>query len=513
LSALVGKTLKDYYVLRRLGQGAMAEVFLAQQLSLGRQVALKVLNVDLARDPTYVERFQHEARAAAALVHAGIVQIYEVGQTEFAPTNGGQANGGQSNGGSIVVHFIAQEYVPGRNLGEVIRARGRLEPALVLDVLRQVSAALAKSSSEGIVHRDIKPENIMLARSGEVKVADFGLARVQGGAAGVNLTQIGVTMGTPLYMSPEQIEGRALDSRSDIYSLGVTAYHMLTGAPPFEGDTPLAVAMQHLNQTPPAVETRRADAPAELSTFVLRMLAKKPEERFADPAAMLRELQELGRVGAERGWAIAPRDWSLSEMIALADDRSAATSRLDELMKTASMATMVRPKKRRRLWAAVAACLLAGGLVGFAMRPRSLLAGAADGPRPMGSVWAQLYQAKMVDTLPAWQAVEQHFPDADPYYHNLAKQGLANYFLFRSQDYGRAVRELKDLADLGDANPALSAYGVAGLVVAEAKLGHLETARTELGRMDGVMRELVQQRSPRLYEEFEQTVDELNSAG
>jgi serine/threonine-protein kinase len=226
LSELVGKTLKDYYVLRRLGQGAMAEVYLAQQLSLGRQVALKVLNAELARDPVYVERFHQEARAAAALVHAGIVQIFEVGEAEAGP--------------EARVHYIAQEYVPGRNLGEVIRSRGRLEPALALDILRQVTAALAKASSEGIVHRDIKPENIMLARSGEVKVADFGLARVEGdhpagGVRGVNLTQIGVTMGTPLYMSPEQIEGRPLDSRSDIYSLGVTAYHMLTGRPPFRG--------------------------------------------------------------------------------------------------------------------------------------------------------------------------------------------------------------------------------------------------------------------------------------
>ncbi|MGE3244674.1 MAG: serine/threonine-protein kinase, partial [Pirellulales bacterium] len=275
MSELVGKTLKDYYVLRRLGQGAMAEVFLAQQLSLARQVALKVLNADLARDPAYVERFQHEARAAASLVHAGIVQIYEVGAADA--------------GDGVTIHYIAQEYVPGRNLGEVIRARKRLEPALVLDVLRQVAAALVKSSSEGIVHRDIKPENIMLARSGEVKVADFGLARVQGGA-GVNLTQIGVTMGTPLYMSPEQIEGRDLDSRSDIYSLGVTAYHMLAGTPPFTGETPLAVAMQHLNQRPEPIESKQPELPSALGAVVGKMLEKKPADRFDDPATMLREL-------------------------------------------------------------------------------------------------------------------------------------------------------------------------------------------------------------------------------
>ena len=139
----------------------------------------------------------------------GIVQIYEVGEDQG-------------------VHYIVQEYVPGRNLGEVARGSGSLSPQLTLDILRQVTAALCKASSEGIVHRDIKPENIMLAKSGEVKVADFGLARVAGDG-GVNLTQIGVTMGTPLYMSPEQIEGRELDSRSDIYSLGCTAYHMLAG--------------------------------------------------------------------------------------------------------------------------------------------------------------------------------------------------------------------------------------------------------------------------------------------
>src|SRR3954469_6362119 len=159
MADLVGKTLKDFFVLRRLGRGAMAEVYLAQQTSLGRQVALKVLNGELARDPNYVRRFDHEARAAAALVHGSIIQIYEVGQHDG-------------------IHYIAQEYVAGRNLGEVIRSSGSLSPQLALDIIRQVPAALAKASSEGIVHRDIKPENIMLARSGEVKVAGFGLARV-----------------------------------------------------------------------------------------------------------------------------------------------------------------------------------------------------------------------------------------------------------------------------------------------------------------------------------------------
>lgn len=503
MSELVGKTLKDYYILRRLGQGAMAEVYLAQQLSLGRQVALKVLNAELARDPVYVERFHQEARAAAALVHAGIVQIYEVGDAESQP--------------GVHSHYIAQEYVAGRNLGEVIRSRGRLEPALALDILRQVTAALAKASSEGIVHRDIKPENIMLARSGEVKVADFGLARVQGdhpagGVRGVNLTQIGITMGTPLYMSPEQIEGRPLDSRSDIYSLGVTAYHMLAGAPPHAGDTPLTVAMQHLNQAPERLELRSPGVPAELSAVVHRMLEKQPADRFADPGALLRELLSIAKQGAASGWASSPQDWSLAEMIAVADDRAAATARLGEVMRTSGMATVRQSSGRRKVLAALAVCALVGGIAGLLLRPRSLLADATSGPPSLGSVWAQLYQAKTVDTEAAWEAVQRNFPQADRYYHDLARQGLANYYLFRSQEYAKALVPLSDLAKLGESEAAKT-FGIAGLVVANAKLGNIDAARNENSRLDTSMRLALEERSPRLYDALQAALSELDQPG
>ena len=494
MSELVGKKLKDYYVLRRLGQGAMAEVYLAQQLSLGRQVALKVLNAELARDPTYVRRFHHEARAAAALTHAAIVQIYEVGE----------------EGG---VHFIAQEFVPGRNLGEVIRGQGRLEPALALDILRQVSVAIAKADGAGIVHRDIKPENIMVAAAtGEVKVADFGLARVQGDG-GLNLTQVGVTMGTPLYMSPEQIEGRELDCRSDIYSLGVTAYHMLTGLPPFEGDSPLAVAVQHLNQPPEPLASRCPGVPDALSGLVHRMLAKRPAERFADAAELVFELQTLSRQGAAEGWATPSDEWSLVEMIAVADGRAAATSRLDEVLQTTALATRGRSPSQRssRRWAvaALVGCLLAGACLALATRSRSLLADAPTGPRRFDSVWAQLYHAKMVDTAEAWQAVERHFPDADAYYKNLAKQGLAQFYLFRTQEYQQALGPLRDLADLGDSYPTLHAFGVAGLIVAEAKLGHIQEALRENELLSNEMHSSVTERTPQLAELLDQTLADL----
>jgi serine/threonine-protein kinase len=461
----------------------MAEVYLAQQVSLGRQVAFKVLNEDLARDPNYVRRFNHEARAAAALVHAGIVQIYEVGEDQG-------------------VHYIVQEYVPGRNLGEVARGSGSLSPQLTLDILRQVTAALCKASAEGIVHRDIKPENIMLAKSGEVKVADFGLARVVGDG-GANLTQIGVTMGTPLYMSPEQIEGRELDSRSDIYSLGCTAYHMLAGKPPFSGDTPLSVAVQHLNQPPPPLVDSLPGIPPRLSQLVERMMAKKPGDRFTDPGALLYELHTLTAEGAEQGWATRPDYTSLAEMLQAADQRSAATTRLDELMKNSAIA---RAKRLSLGW--VAAALLACALVGVGIaaltQPVSLLAGAQNGPPQLKDVWRQLYHAKLVDTEAGWLAVGEYFPEASTYCRNLAKQGLAYYYL-HSHEYEKAIKPLEELAAQSD----FQAFGIAGLVVVYANRGDDEKANIANGRLSIEMRKSLEKHSPQMFELLNKTLDEV----
>jgi serine/threonine-protein kinase len=481
---LSGKKMKDFYILRRLGRGAMAEVYLAQQVSLGRQVAFKVLNEDLARDPNYVRRFNHEARAAAALVHAGIVQIYEVGEDHG-------------------VHYIVQEYVPGRNLAEVARGSGSLSTQLMLDILRQVTAALCKASTEGIVHRDIKPENIMLARSGEVKVADFGLARVAGDG-GVNLTQIGVTMGTPLYMSPEQIEGRDLDSRSDIYSLGCTAYHMLAGKPPFSGDSPLAVAVQHLNQTATPLAEVRPGIPPRLAQLVERMMAKKPSDRFADPSALLNELHALIAEGAEQGWATRPDYTSLVEILQAADQRSAATTRLEELMRKSAV-TRARRVSFGKVTAALLACAIVGAGIAALTRPPSLLAGAQNGPPPLGDVWRQLYHAKLVDTEEGWRAVIRYYPEASVYCHNLARQGLAYHYL-HSHEYEKAIEPLEYLARQ---SPDFQAFGIAGLVVAYANLGEDEKALDENGRLSVDARKSLGQQSPQMHELLTKTIDEL----
>lgn len=483
MADLVGKKLKDFYVLRRLGRGAMAEVYLAQQLSLNRQVAFKVLNEELGRDPSYVRRFHHEARAAAALVHTGIVQIYEVGE---------------QNG----VHYIAQEYVPGRNLGEVTRSSGSLSPQLTLDILRQVTAALGKAASENIVHRDIKPENIMLARSGEVKVADFGLARVQGDG-GANLTQIGVTMGTPLYMSPEQIEGRPLDSRSDIYSLGCTAYHMLAGKPPFTGETPLSVAVQHLNQAAPPLAEVNPGVPRRFAQVIERMMAKKPADRFSDPGELLAELHALAIEGSEQGWAIRPDYTSLAEILRAAEQRSAATNRLDQLMKTTAGTRNTR-FPLARVAAAVLGCAILGAAIAVVTRPPSLLAGAQNGPPQQSSVWAQLYLAKQADTEAGWRSVMTYFPSASPYFHNLAKQGLAYYYI-RTHEWDKAIETLKDLSVQQD----FQAFGIAGLVVAYTNQGDDEAANNENQRLTNEMRASLEKQSPQMAELLKRALNEL----
>lgn len=271
---LTGRLLGDYQILRRLGRGGMADVYLAEQLSLRRQVAMKVLWQSLATDDAYVQRFRREAQAVAALVHANIVQIFEVGVVDG-------------------FHYLAQEYVAGTNLRHHLIRFGPLDADEATGILLQVAAALQKAAEQGIVHRDIKPENILLGRSGEAKVADFGLARVRDGVERVELTQAGKTLGTPLYMSPEQIEGGPLDPRSDLYSLGATAYQMLAGRPPFEGETALAVAVQHLQNEPPQLTELRPDLPPLLCGIVHQLLAKAPDDRVQSALELRAELTTI----------------------------------------------------------------------------------------------------------------------------------------------------------------------------------------------------------------------------
>ncbi len=259
-----------YRLVRRLGSGGMADVYLAEQVSLGRHVAIKILRPETLRHPGAMQRFEQEARAAAALVHGNIVQIHEV-----ACIDG--------------IHMLVEEYVAGPSLKTWLQARGPLDAAQTLAVLAQVGSALARAADRGVVHRDIKPENLLVTRAGEVKVADFGLARIA--SENLELTQTGMTLGTPLYMSPEQGEGHAVDIRSDLYSLGATAYHLLAGRPPYSGPTAMSVVLAHIRAPLPPLEPLRPDLPQAVRAIVERLLAKSAEERFATPVDLLRAVE------------------------------------------------------------------------------------------------------------------------------------------------------------------------------------------------------------------------------
>jgi serine/threonine protein kinase len=267
---LAGRKLAGYRLVRLLGSGAMADVYLAEQESLSRHVAVKVLRPEATARPASVERFVQEARAAAGLVHGNIVQIHEVGCLDG-------------------IHFLVEEYVAGPSLRSWLDARGPLDARQALAVLADVGSALTRAATQGVVHRDIKPENLLLTPAGEVKVADFGLARVREHDLG--LTQEGTTLGTPLYMSPEQAEGRDVDPRSDLYSLGATVYHLLVGRPPFEGTTGVAVAMAHVREPLVPIRMVRPELPEAVGAIVETLLAKHRDDRYESAGVMLAEVQ------------------------------------------------------------------------------------------------------------------------------------------------------------------------------------------------------------------------------
>src|SRR5207253_10924959 len=246
-----------YRILRKLGTGGMANVYLAEDEVLGRRVAIKILNDRHAGDDQFVERFRREAKNAARLSHPNIVSIYDRGEAEGT-------------------YYIAMEYLEGRTLKELIVTKGPTPIPVAIDYTRQMLGALGFAHKNGIVHRDIKPHNVVVAPDGRLKVTDFGIAR--SGAS--QMTEAGSIIGTAQYLSPEQARGAPVDQRSDIYSIGIVLYEMLTGSVPFTGDTPLEIAMKHLSEVPVPPSELRDDVPDDLDLVVLRALAKDPEDRY-----------------------------------------------------------------------------------------------------------------------------------------------------------------------------------------------------------------------------------------
>jgi serine/threonine-protein kinase len=266
------RILADRYEVESvIGHGGMAQVYLGTDRVLGRQVALKILSSQFARDATFVARFRREAQAAASLIHPNVVGVFDTGSDDGT-------------------HYIVMEYVPGKTLAQVVREDAPLLPERAVEIAEAVAGGLAFAHRQGIIHRDVKPGNIMLTTNGDVKVMDFGIARA---TSSESLTQTATVLGTATYFSPEQAQGEKVDTRSDIYSLGCVLYEMLTAHPPFEADSPVAVAYKHVREDPVPPSAINPDVPQAVDAIVMKCLAKNPDNRYQTAEELKEDLRRF----------------------------------------------------------------------------------------------------------------------------------------------------------------------------------------------------------------------------
>lgn len=335
------RRLGDRYELgEALGRGGMAEVLEGRDLRLGRRVAVKILRPDLAKDPAFQSRFRREAQSAASLNHPNIVAVYDTGEDVLGDPSA-----------SVVVPYIVMEYVDGQTLRQLLASGRRLLPERALEITAGVLAALDYSHRHGIVHRDIKPANVMLTRTGEVKVMDFGIARALADAS-ATMTAASAVMGTAQYLSPEQARGEVVDARSDLYSTGCLLYELLTGRPPFTGDSPVSVAYQHVSEAPLAPSQVDPAVPPALDALVLKSLAKSPDDRYQTAADF--------RTDVERAIAGMPVTSSVPPVVPTPIPAADTTARFPVATPPMNQ-PMLDPEEGKRspwVWVGIAALIL-----------------------------------------------------------------------------------------------------------------------------------------------------------
>jgi beta-lactam-binding protein with PASTA domain/predicted Ser/Thr protein kinase len=380
-----------YRIVRKLGAGGMADVYLAEDQELGRRVAIKILNNRHANDAQFIERFRREAKNAAALNHPNIVSIYDRGEAEDT-------------------YYIAMEYLDGRTLKELVIGRGPAPVNVAVEYARQILSALRFAHRHGIVHRDIKPHNVLVDREGRVKVTDFGIAR----AGTSQMTEAGSIVGTAQYLSPEQARGGEVDQRSDLYSLGVVLYELLTGQTPFDGDTPVEIAMKHLSATPRPPSQIRRDVPRDLDMVVMRALAKDPDARYQSADEMEADLER-----ALRGAPVAAATTDFATQIMRAVPAAAATDTAATMIAPRAAAgraaviedEVIEEDRERPMWPWIVAALfvVAAAIAGIIVWHQL---SSSPPQEPVNSLWSNcLPKSQAVSEI---RAVHLH-PDVKPH--------------------------------------------------------------------------------------------------
>ena len=336
-----------YEVQGRIGVGGMAEVWRGYDRTLNRTVAIKTLLPQFARDASFVDRFRREAQAAARLNHPGIVSVYDSGTDGETP-------------------YIVMQFIEGRTLADYLASGKTIPPMKAAQVAKEIAEALAAAHAEGVIHRDIKPANVMVTREGKVLVMDFGIARLISGPE--TAPQTSAVLGTASYLSPEQAQGQSVDARSDIYALGVVLYEMLTGRPPFTGDSPMAIAYKQVNATPEAPSSVNPDVPPELDAVVMRALSKNPANRYQTGQEFADDLERARTGGQVMATPLLPAAGEATQVISRPQPTSVLPPQQDE------------PGSSRKAWAgALVAILIMALLAAGAYLAINMLTGGDGG--------------------------------------------------------------------------------------------------------------------------------------